>query len=600
MRRPTNWECWFKSSLRSAILCPSGETFSVRAEKHPSVVIYCCGNEELLDETKIEYLRQCASELRATAPDALFNPQEGLRGVEYVWEETNLGNHVVQQPFPHNPKRLANLKEFSDVFGQYSWGWLSYTSLLGESDKIDRRLALYERPCLSHELGIRECYLDLNLEERYRHLRIGPGLYRAAREELRKAGLLERAHVYYRNSAAWQRLILKDAMETARRCRLLGGYDCLGANDNHWLNSGFGSGILNEFDELKHGRSVADVLCYNGESVLLVSEQRVRNLVAGQPLRRSVSVSWFGEGALRGALLHWTLKSADGAVLASGKQAVPPVEAGSVEQIAVINAITPKFAQPSKATLAVELEYSGKRLQNQWDYWFFPAVPPIVPSNVRVVTELDAATLTQLVAGERVVLLGAKPFPVRPLTFQIVEAGRPEGDLATVMARHPLTDQFPHDGYCDWQFFKMFTGAASVQFDVLPEAFDPILEVVGPYKQLRRQAAIFEWRVGEGRLLVCSLNLPDADPAAAYLRHCLFAYASDKRFQPRHPGDSGTNNPHPEARPCFHRAGRPNQWRLRRARAIDTPKKPVEDNRLLRSSNVGKKRLAELFQQASL
>ena len=34
-------------------------------------------------------------------------------------------------------------------------------------------------------------------------------------------------------------------------------------------------------------------------------------------------------------------------------------------------------------------------------------------------------------------------------------AGRPEGNLATVIARHPLTDRFPHDGWCDWQFSKM-------------------------------------------------------------------------------------------------------------------------------------------------
>ena len=501
--------------------------------KHPSVAIYCCGNEELLDETRIEYLRQCAAEMRTAAPDALLNPQEALRGVEYVWAPTDLGGDAVQQPFPHNPMRLAKLKEFSDVFGQYTWGWLSYTSLLGEPDKIDRRLALYGRPCLAHELGICGCYLDLSLEERYRKLRIGPDLYAAARQELQKAGLLDRAGVYYRNSAAWQRLMLKDAMETARQCRLVAGYDCLGANDAHWIYSGYGCGMLNEFDELKPGRSADDILGYNGESVLLVSRQRERNLVSGQPLRRDLLLSWFGDGTLRRAAVRWSFSVAGGAALAGGEQAVPAVEAGAVARIAAIDAPTPKLDRPMKATLTVELVDAGYRLRNHWDYWLFPAGEPVVPENVHVVAALDAATIKELAAGRRVVLLGVKPFPARAMDFQMGLAGRPQGNLATVIARHPLTDRFPHDGYCDWQFWKMFSDATAVQFDEMPEAFDPILEVVSSYKQVHRQAAVFEWRVGKGRLLVCSLSLPTSDPAAAYFRRSLLAYAAGEQFQPR-------------------------------------------------------------------
>ena len=61
---------------------------------HPSVVIYCCGNEELLDDDMIRYLEQMATLLRELVPDALFNPQEAMRGVEY---------------FGHNVQRASSL-----------------------------------------------------------------------------------------------------------------------------------------------------------------------------------------------------------------------------------------------------------------------------------------------------------------------------------------------------------------------------------------------------------------------------------------------------------------------------------------------------------
>ena len=68
------------------------------------------------------------------------------------------------------------------------------------------------------------------------------------------------------------------------------------------------------------------------------------------------------------------------------------------------------------------------------------------------------------------VLLGMKPFPTPavPMSFQIGRAGRPQFNLATVIARHPLFDEFPHDGYCDFQFAKMMEGGAAVEFDSMP------------------------------------------------------------------------------------------------------------------------------------
>jgi beta-galactosidase len=322
-------------------------------------------------------------------------------------------------------------------------------------------------------------------------------------------------------------------METARTCRLVAGYDCIGAADLQWPYAGYECGLMNEFDELKPGRTAEDIRCYNGDSVLIISQQRQRVLAAGQPLQRNVLLSWFGNGTLRNAPVRWSLKATDNTALAKGEQIAPEVEAGTVAQVAAINAALPKLDRPMKATLDVELECPGERIHNQWDYWLFPPSEAQTPQNVRVVTELDAATIDALAAGQRVVLLGTKPFFTRSTTFRSMSPGRAEGNLATVVARHPLTDRIPNEGFCDWQFYRMLSDAASIQFDDMPEAFDPIVEVVCSYKQIHRQAAVFEWRVGSGRLLVCSLSLNDWDPAGAYFRRCLLAYAGGEQFQPR-------------------------------------------------------------------
>ena len=56
--------------------------------------------------------------------------------------------------------------------------------------------------------------------------------------------------------------------------------------------------------------------------------------------------------------------------------------------------------------------------------------------------------------------------------------------------------------------------------------------MVSSHKNAIRQAALFEARALNGRLLVCSFNLDSTDPASAWLKSRLVAYAQSEDFQP--------------------------------------------------------------------
>ncbi len=505
--------------------------------KHPSVVIYCGGNEDVLDEKRIELLRRCSNDLREIVPDGLFNPQTALRGVEYGARD-QFGEGYIEKEFAtgrkgFNPGRLKKLKEFSDVFGQYAWGKLSYNSLQGEHGRINEDLAIYERPCLSHEIGIIGCYRNLDLEQRYAGSRIGTEMFTGTRQYLEQSGLRDRAALYFRNSSAWQYLIMKDAIETTRKIQRYSGYELLGITDNTWIYSGYECGLMNEFFELKPGNSVKNILDLNGESVLLLEEHREQTLKTGEDFSENLMLSWFGPGTLREGIVRWYIQHENGTILCRGEQSIAPIDPGYVKTVMNISCKIPELDEPCKARLEVSLSGPQCELENRWHYWIFPAPPVPDDPEVTVVSELNAENLKQLIQGSRMVLLGWEPFPVRDVDFRIGLAGRVNGNLATVIARHPLIGHFPHDGYCDWQFYTMLDGSRTVVFDRMDEAFDPILEVVSSYNIIRKQASLFEWRIGNGRLLVCTLNLSEKDPAAAYLRGCILDYAGSVEFEPR-------------------------------------------------------------------
>jgi hypothetical protein len=61
----------------------------------------------------------------------------------------------------------------------------------------------------------------------------------------------------------------------------------------------------------------------------------------------------------------------------------------------------------------------------------------------------------------------------------------------------------------------------------MPE-FTPILELIPPFKLIRRKSLLSEYQVGKGRLLICGLRLDADDHAARWMRHCLLEYLENR------------------------------------------------------------------------
>lgn len=131
------------------------------------------------------------------------------------------------------------------------------------------------------------------------------------------------------------------------------------------------------------------------------------------------------------------------------------------------------------------------------------------------------------------VLLGEGPFNALPVgSFRIGLAGRSAGNYATVVKDHPALGDFPHEGYCGWQFGRLFENASAIQLEG-DVPFDPIVDIASSVKVVIRQALLAEYRVGKGRLLVSGFKFHDDDPAGVYLKSQLLAYAASDRFEPK-------------------------------------------------------------------
>ena len=213
---------------------------------------------------------------------------------------------------------------------------------------------------------------------------------------------------------------------------------------------------------------------------------------------------------------------------------------GEIAEIGEFEVEIPAVEKPMKYLLRASFSGGVVKAENEWEIYAFPTRSTCStrlnshPSNLHVVTDISRDDLiAAMKRGERVLLLGQGPFKALRTSYRIGLAGRCGGNYATVIKPgHPALEGLPHEGFCGWQFRRLMQEGHAVQLEAgVP--FDPIIEVASSDKFLIRQAMLFEYKVGEGRLLVCSFAFNANDPAAAWLKAKLEAYASSDAFNPK-------------------------------------------------------------------
>jgi len=551
-----------QTELPSVWSFPEAEAIIRHIRRHPCAVIFCEGNEKLINDGVLARMRKLVEMFRKMAPGLLFNPQEAMRMVEYEFAP---GRVVTQEPTPHDAARLADVAEFSDVYRSLGLGYFSYYhDTFPGSERCDYEHSHYKKPCLSHEIGILGGYLDFDLESRYKGTFIGTDLFEAAREYMTKKGIYRNWRRYYENNCRFITSTRKQLVENLRSCNTITGYDYLGGIDTHWHLIGYPCGIFNEFYEEKFGESVEDVRRYNNESILLCSALCHRNRFAGTRLNEKVLISYFGRG--RGRISgEWSLEDSSGHRVAEGIFAQDGLEPGTIAEIAKIAYDLPRLAKGETYTLRAVGQLNETTLENHWLFWVFPDEKAAESPLCKVTGILTEELIDYASNGGAILLTGNFPTETRRENFRTHTTGRSLGHSAALIDRHPVWTNFPTDESMDWQFFPMMNGSTSIIYDDAMPQFLPMMELIPSFKLIRLKSMLSEFKVGNGRIIMAGLVLNDEDPAARFLKKELVDYLSHHDFRPA-----------PEWNPDDLKKRLHRSFGTRREIAVDAGGRPVE------------------------
>lgn len=100
---------------------------------------------------------------------------------------------------------------------------------------------------------------------------------------------------------------------------------------------------------------------------------------------------------------------------------------------------------------------------------------------------------------------------------------------------HPALAGFPSEPHSNWQWYHLIANSCAIILDGTPSGFRPVVQVIDDFSRNRKLGNLFEARVGKGRLMVCSIDLPALQdrPEGRQLLRSLYAYTGSGAFQPK-------------------------------------------------------------------
>jgi hypothetical protein len=399
-------------------------------------------------------------------------------------------------------------------------------------------------PYISHEIGQWCAYPNFREIGKYTGV-VKATNFEIFKETLEEAGMGDQAEAFLHSSGRLQTLCYKADMEAALRTPGFAGFQLLGLHDFPGQGSAL-VGALDVFWESKGYTTPEEYRTFCNSTVLLA---RMDKLVYenNEFLLAALEIAHFGAGELTNQTVVWQVLDATGKVKKTGSLAKDKVTIDNLQSIGTVQIPLKGFKKPEMLTLKVALK--GTDVVNSWNFWVYPAAvnADAATGKVIVAHALTSDVVNQLQNGANVLLLpyghvkkgkGAEVAIGFSTVFWNTSwtNGQAPHTLGLVCnPAHPLFAAFPTEGSSNYQWQDLVSHSQAIILNGFPKNLRPLIQPIDTWFENRRLSLAFEGRVGQGKLLVCSIDLESnlaQRPAARQLKFSLLNYMNSSQFKP--------------------------------------------------------------------
>ncbi|TRZ46333.1 sugar-binding domain-containing protein [Robertkochia solimangrovi] len=259
----------------------------------------------------------------------------------------------------------------------------------------------------------------------------------------------------------------------------------------------------------------------------------------------------YGADDLKDEAISWKLKIADGPIITEGKTESFTYNQGKITEAGSIQ--IPLNTVTAAKKLVLTLSTIASDITNDYEIWVYPPTTSIQkPESVMITTILDASVIKQLNDGKNILLipdpesiaqnstggLFMSDYWCYPMFKQICENNNKPvspGTLGLLIDNtHPVFNNFPTEDHSNWQWWSLMKKSHPIMIDNTDPGYRPIVQAVDNFERSSKLGVLFEFKVGKGKLFICSTDLSDReDVTANTLLKSILSYMGSDEFVPK-------------------------------------------------------------------
>ena len=523
-------------------LLKEGRNLHRAYSNHASFVMFGLGNEMSGEEGLAMLIQTFKKEDNRHIYSSGSNNYPGFKGKqanEDYFTTCRVGREGDKQFNTHARASFS----FADA---YDGGYLNHTYPNSEMDFSSANV-LCDVPIISHETGQFQVYPNYEEIKKYTGV-LKPRNFEIFKKRLEEAGMINLAYDFMMASGKWSALLYRADIEMNLRTPEWGGFQLLDLQDYPGQGSAY-VGILDAFMESKGLIAPEEWRHFCSEVVPLFCTEKFC-WTNDEALTGEVEIANYSESDLNSKQLSWTLTDSKQQVLDKGVLPLQ-VKQGELAKVGTLKPAIASVRKAEKVTLALSID--GTPYRNDYSLWIYPAADKeVAPSEDICVTDDLDAHLKYLTEGGKVLWFPSKDkhkdqtvgglFQTDYWNYRMFRTicenlDRPvsPGTLGILTdPGHPALADFPTEFHTNWQWFPIIKQSYPMILDRLSDDYRPIVQVIDNVERNHKLGLLFEFKVGNGKLLVCMSDLKAVQdkPEARQFYRSILEYMESSAFAP--------------------------------------------------------------------
>jgi hypothetical protein len=391
-------------------------------------------------------------------------------------------------------------------------------------------------PVISHEIGQYSIYPALPEIKKYNGVLV-PLNFKAIQQDLEQKKMLASAQAFTVASGKFAVALYKEEIERALKTPGFSGFQLLDLHDFPGQGTAL-VGVLDAFWESKGLVTPAEFRQFCAAVVPLIRFEKAV-YTNTETFEASVELANFGQQVLKNTVPVWKITTPEGKLLASGKLQAIDIPIGNGISLGRIRYDLQALHEATALTVEVALE--GTSYKNSWKIWVYPEQLTAPADDVIITRSLNEA-LVQVSKGKKVLLnpplnsIQGIEGKFVPVFWSPVHFPNQPGSMGLLCSpTHPALKHFPTEAHADWQWWYLCKNSKPMLLDGLGDV-KPVVQVIDNFYKNRRLGDLIEAKVGNGKLMLCSIDLEEEalqHPEVRQLRYSILKYMNSQEFNPQ-------------------------------------------------------------------